>query len=67
MCLIKRMRTCFLLLLLTAALFQVGCTSADTAPSGGNIDSSGNSVSSVPWNKPESWETTGQLGGMSGH
>jgi hypothetical protein len=55
-----------LLLLVPAALFQVACYNADTSPSAGNIDASGNQVSSVPWNKPESWETSGQLGGMTG-
>ncbi len=54
-----------LLLLLPAVLFQVGCTSTDTSPYG-NVDANGQTVSSVPWNKPETWETTGQLGGMSG-
>jgi PBP1b-binding outer membrane lipoprotein LpoB len=55
-----------LLLLLPVALFQVGCTSSDTSPSAGNVDASGNTVSSVPWNKPESWETSGQLGNAMG-
>ena len=56
-----------LLLLLPVALFQVGCASSDTSPSAGNVDASGNTVSSVPWNKPESWETSGQLGNAMGH
>jgi hypothetical protein len=57
------------LLLLPVVLFQTGCASSNsnTSPSTGNVDSSGQPVSSVPWNKPESWETTGQLGGMSGN
>lgn len=54
-----------LLLLLPVVLFQTGCTSANTSPTAGNIDANGEPVSSVPWNKPESWETTGQLGGMT--
>jgi hypothetical protein len=59
-----RLRT--ILLLLPLALVQVGCSSNATVPSAENVDSSGQPVSSVPWNKPESWETTGQLGGLSG-
>jgi hypothetical protein len=54
------------LLFLPLVLLQTGCASNDTSPSAGNVDSSGQPVSSVPWNKPEQWETTGQLGGMSG-
>ena len=56
-----------LLLLLPVALVQVGCSSADSSPSAGNVGADGQTVSSVPWNKPESWETTGALGGMTGH
>jgi PBP1b-binding outer membrane lipoprotein LpoB len=56
-----------LLLLLPIALIQVGCSSADTSTSNGNVDAEGNTVSSVPWNKPESWETEGQLGNAVGH
>jgi hypothetical protein len=55
-----------LLVLLPATLVQVACSDANNNPSAGNIDSNGQPVSSVPWNKPESWETTGQLGGMTG-
>lgn len=58
----KSLRT--LLLLLSAALFLGGCSSTET-PTAGNVDSNGQQVSSVPWNKPEQWETTGQLGGMT--
>jgi hypothetical protein len=54
-----RLRT--LLLLLPVALFQVGCSSTPTT----DVDANGQPVSSVPWNKPESWETSGQLGGMT--
>ena len=43
-----------------------GCVTSDTAPDTGNVDANGNTVSSVPWNKPESWETQGQLGGLQG-
>jgi hypothetical protein len=54
-------------LLLFAPLFllQVGCSSTSNT-STGQVDANGEPVSSVPWNKPETWETTGQLGGMSG-
>jgi hypothetical protein len=54
----------FLLLLLPVAF--IGCSTSDTSPSSGNVDANGQPVSSVPWNKPESWETSGQLGGMTG-
>lgn len=56
-----------LLLLVPFALIQVGCASEDTSPSAGNVDASGNTVSSVPWNRPESWETNGQLGNAMGN
>ena len=58
-----RFRT--LLLALPVILAQVGCSStSDTSTN--NVDSNGQTVSAVPWNKPESWETAGQLGGMGG-
>ena len=57
----RRLRS--LLLLVPAVLFQVGCSSTAT-PSANNVDSNGQQISSVPWNKPEDWETTGQLGGL---
>jgi hypothetical protein len=63
-CSMTRLR--LLLLLLPLVVLQTGCAGNDTSPSAGNIDSSGQPVSSVPWNKPEQWETTGQLGGMTG-
>lgn len=65
MCLIRGMRSLRFLLLLLPAVF-IGCSSTDTSPSNGNVDANGQPVSSVPWNKPESWETQGQLGGMTG-
>jgi outer membrane biogenesis lipoprotein LolB len=54
-------------LLLPVILFQTGCSSTSTAsaPPQNNIDSSGQAVSSTPWNKPESWETQGQLGALA--
>jgi hypothetical protein len=55
-----RLRSFFLLVPL--ALVQVACSGSSSAPPPDNIDSSGNSVSAVPWNKPENWETQGQLG-----
>jgi PBP1b-binding outer membrane lipoprotein LpoB len=54
-----------ILLLLPLALLQVGCSGSGTTPAPDNVDANGQPVSSVPWNKPESWETTGQLGGMA--
>jgi hypothetical protein len=56
-----------LLLFLPIAIIQVGCSSADTSTSSGNVDADGQTVSSVPWNTPESWETQGQLGSALGH
>jgi hypothetical protein len=56
-----------LLILLSVTLLQVGCASSDTSPTAGNVDASGNTVSSTPWNKPESWETGGQLGNAMGN
>jgi outer membrane biogenesis lipoprotein LolB len=60
-----RLRT--LLLLVSAVLIQVGCSSSATVPANQDVDANGQPVSSVPWNKPESWETSGQLGGLDGH
>ncbi len=66
LCLIKRMsRLRFILLLSPLVVILAGCSSSATTPAAQNVDSSGQPVSAVPWNKPESWETTGQLGGMS--
>ena len=66
MCLTKLMLRLRLFLFLSAVtLLQVGCASEKTSPSLGNVDAQGNQVSSVPWNKPEDWETNGQLGGLT--
>jgi hypothetical protein len=54
----------FLVLLAPTVLFLAGCSSADTSVENGNVDANGQPVSSVPWNKPENWETQGQLGGL---
>ena len=56
-----------LLLLLLPVALLAGCASSDTSTSAGNVDANGNTVSSVPWNKPESWETGGQLGNAIGN
>jgi outer membrane biogenesis lipoprotein LolB len=56
-----------ILLLLPLGLMLVGCSGDATTPTAQDVDANGQPVSAVPWNKPESWETTGQLGGMSGH
>ena len=53
----------FAFLFLPLAL-TVGCSGSSTTPTTSDVDASGQPVSSVPWNKPESWETQGQLGGM---
>jgi outer membrane biogenesis lipoprotein LolB len=53
----------FALFLLPLALLTAGC-STDSAQSAQNVDANGDAVSSVPWNKPESWESQGQLGAM---
>jgi hypothetical protein len=58
-----RLRLFFLLLPL--ALSVAGCSNSSTVASPNNVDANGQPVSSVPWNKPESWESNGQLGGMS--
>ena len=54
-----------ILLLVSLVLLQAGCSGSATTPADDNVDANGQPVSSVPWNKPESWETTGQLGGMT--
>jgi outer membrane biogenesis lipoprotein LolB len=59
-----RFRT--ILLLSPLALLLTGCGENATTPSANNMDANGQPVSAVPWNKPETWETQGQLGGMSG-
>ncbi len=71
MCLTSHMqRLRFVLFLVPAVISLAGCassgSSAATVPDAGNVDASGQTVSSVPWNKPESWETQGQLSGMGG-
>jgi hypothetical protein len=58
-----RLRT--LLLLAPLALMQVACSGPSTTPAADNVDANGQEVSAVPWNKPENWETQGQLGNMS--
>ncbi len=57
-----RLRT--LLLLVPLALMQAACSGPGTTPPPENVDANGQPVSAVPWNKPETWETTGQLGNM---
>jgi outer membrane biogenesis lipoprotein LolB len=58
-----RLRT--LLLLAPIALLQVACSGSSSTPPPDNVDSNGQAVSSVPWNKPENWESSGQLGQMA--
>jgi len=56
-----------ILLLSPLVIVLAGCSSSGSAttPTSNNLDANGQPVSAVPWNKPESWETNGQLGGMS--
>jgi PBP1b-binding outer membrane lipoprotein LpoB len=50
-------------LILLSTLFLTGCqTSGQEDPS---ASASGAAVSSIPWNKPASWEGSGALGGFS--
>ena len=58
----SRVRT--FLLFVPVVFVLAGCADSQTVPAAGNVDSNGQPVSTVPWNKPESWETNGQLGGM---
>jgi hypothetical protein len=50
---------------LAAAFIPTGCAS-DSSPSTGNVDASGNTISSTPWDQSESWENDGQLGTATG-
>ena len=53
-------RLCFIFLIVAAAtLLTTGCAS-DTPQT---TDNTGH-VSTIPWNRPESWEGQGALGGM---
>lgn len=58
------MRLRLILFLFPVVLLLSACGS-DAVPDAGNVDANGQPISSVPWNKPESWETQGQLGGMT--
>ena len=61
-------RFLFPLLLAPLLLNLTGCGSTSTAESNYNTtDANGQQVSSVPWNKQESWEQGGQLGTALGH
>ncbi len=51
-----------LLFLVPVALALVACSGPASTTPAENVDSNGQSVSAVPWNKPESWESNGQLG-----
>jgi hypothetical protein len=45
-----------LVLLCGSAVFAGGCASSE--------EEDPNRVSTIPWNRPESWESQGPLGGM---
>jgi len=51
-------RQCLLFLVATATLLLAGCAS-DT-PDANKPDS----VRTIPWNRPERWESQGPMGGM---
>jgi len=55
------LQSLFALSVLFALAFLTGCasTAADTDPNG-------QAPSTMPWNKPESWEGSGALGGAMG-
>jgi hypothetical protein len=57
------MKTWALLLIILSPVFLAGCqiSSQDETTAAG----SGAAVSSIPWNKPASWEGNNALGGFS--
>jgi len=58
--LVMMLRRIFALVLLSGGLFFLpGCASDEPKDP--------NSVSSIPWNRPEKWEGQGALGGFSPH
>ncbi len=65
LCLTRGMRSLKLLLLIPLAATLAACSGSSTTPAPDNVDANGQSVSAVPWNKPESWETQGQLGQLN--
>jgi len=56
-----------ILILFSLVLLQAGCSDSATVPAANNVDANGQPVSAVPWNKPESWESNGQLGSALGN
>jgi hypothetical protein len=59
---VKRIFPWFLLAVAAVALLG-GCASTK----GDDVDPNGDAVSTTPWNKPTSWESSGALGGALGH
>ena len=57
----KRVFPWFLLAVAAVAMLA-GCASNKS-----DVDPNGDTVSSTPWNKPASWESSGALGGALGH
>jgi ABC-type glycerol-3-phosphate transport system substrate-binding protein len=53
-----------LLILLAALSLLAGCASDSGSSKAAKTDPEGNSVSNIPWNRPQRWENQGQLGGM---
>ncbi len=58
--------TRFLFLLLLAVAFGLGL-SACASPKSTETDPNGDTPSTIPWNRPASWESGGALGGAMGH
>ena len=52
------------LLVVNGALLLVSCQNAPETAKTGQQPQFGQPVSTIPWNKPEEWENSGQLGGM---
>lgn len=58
-------RTIAALLLAGTAVLMTGCASTEPAKTAPPPNKE-NDVSTLPWNRPQSWEGKGMLGGMGG-
>lgn len=56
-----------LLLLAACTVMFTGCSSAPKKEESAKEDADGEKVSTLPWNKPEKWEKTGNIGGGAGY